>query len=360
VPWHRRHRDRHPHEAGRHGGPPWHHHGPPWRHDGRWKPWAVAHGVHRRLVRFVLLGAALGAIAGSVVQAQWVHGHAFGVCAGFSLLLFVWPLAWAATFTVVRPLRQLAKIGDQLRSGELAARDAVPDAPDEVGAVADAMKDLGDRVARQLADQRALLAAVSHELRSPLGRARVLVAMAREGSAPDDWPDAIDAEIDGMDALVGDLLAASRIDFEAVSTRALPPSDVARRAVEAHGHDVTVDVSGDLPPVRADATLLVRALGIVLDNARRYGGVAARLSAHVDGDVVVFDVTDDGPGLPDVEAVFQPFWRGPGERAPGGVGLGLSLVRRIAEAHGGSAGAENLPSGGARVWLTIPRAISEA
>ena len=151
-------------------------------------------------------------------------------------------------------------------------------------------------------------------------------------------------------------MAAARIDFEAVSPRPLDPADVGRRALEAArlGADLLV-TDGAPSTVRADATLLVRALMLLLDNASRHGGRAVALRIGAEGGGVRFVVEDDGPGFADGDAqrAFAPFWRGAGARASG-VGLGLALVQQIAEAHGGRAEAGNRPEGGAWVALVVP------
>ncbi len=336
----------------------------PGGHHRRPRGWMLARGIHRTVVGFLVLAAGLGAAAGAAIHAGARGGGAGLVCLGLGVVGALWPLAWVATARVAWPLRQLAAAAGELHGGRLASREAIPKAaPGEVGEVADALRGMADRVARQLQDQRALLAAVSHELRSPLGRARVLVEMAREGSAPPDLHDALQAEIDAMDGLVGDLLAAARIDFEAVTPRPLDPADVARRALEIAGMPAdALVVAGDQGGVRADPTLLARALAGLLDNARRYGGADVRL--HVRGRLerVRFEVEDDGPGFApgDAERAFEPFWRGPtadGRPAPRGEGLGLALVRQIAQAHRGEAGAENRREGGARVWIELPREV---
>lgn len=335
-----------------------HRHGPKGR-----VGWMLAKGIHRTVVGFLLVATVLGGVGGAALHAAVQRGHvSFGLlCLGLAVLGGLWPLAWVATARIAWPLRALAAAAGELKGGRLASRDALPKARDEVGEVADALRGMADRVARQLRDQRALLAAVSHELRSPLGRARVLVEMSREGSAPPDLHDALQAEIDAMDGLVGDLLAAARIDFEAVSPVPLDPVDLARRALATAGLPDSALVADADGTVLADPTLLTRALAGLLDNARRYGGADVRL--HVRGRLarVRFEVEDDGPGFPDGdgERAFQPFWRGPaadGRPRPRGEGLGLALVRQIAEAHRGEAGAENRAEGGARVWVELPRA----
>lgn len=353
---------------------PWMRHrgtGPPRRsHGPRGRPpigWMLARGIHRTVLVFLFVAAIVGGAGGIALYAGLPAASTGWICAGLALIAAIWPLAWMATMRIAWPLRHLANVATQLRAGELASRERLPEGPGEVGEVAGALRGMADRVARQLHDQRALMAAVSHELRSPLGRARILVEMAREGSAPPSVYDELQGEIDAMDRLVGDLLAAARIDFEAVSLRVLDAGDVARRALDlAHLPPEAVVVDAEAPTVRADPTLLARALSGLLDNARRYGGQTVRLIVRRVDDRVRFEVEDDGPGFAegDTERAFEPFWRGPtgeGRTAPRGEGLGLALVRQIAEAHEGTAGAENRSEGsrrvrGARVWVELPAA----
>ena len=315
--------------------------------------WLLARGIHRTVLFFLLTATLLGGVGGVALHAGLPHASAGWICLGCSLLAAIWPLAWMATLRIAWPLRELAAIAHDLRGGKLSSRELLPEGPSEVGQVGDALRGISDRLARQLAHQRALMAAVSHELRSPLGRARVMIELAREGNTA--VYDELQREIDGMDHLVGDLLAAARIDFEAVSPRELEPRAVALQALQIAGLPAeTLVCEGELRMLRADPTLLARALAVLLDNARRYGGATVRLHLRPRLHRLRFVVEDDGPGFPegDPEQAFQPFWRG-NAVAPG-EGLGLALVRQIAEAHQGEAGAENRQEGGARVWMELP------
>jgi len=351
-------------------GPPRHgrsrrrhrHRGPPMAAVFR-KRWRVARGIHRRLLSILFVAVGMGGTAGWVLRS--ISGYSLLATLGVLglTLLLLWPLTAVATFRIVRPIRELARVAGALREGELSRREELPENPsdDEVGQVADALHDMAERVAGQLEDQRALMAAVSHELRSPLGRIRVLVELAREDLAPDDLHDALQAEIDGMDALVGDLLASSRIDFEAIHPLDQSVEALARRALELTAVSESVLELQTDREVRADPTLLARALRVMLDNAVRYGGRVATLRVRQHEGFIRFEVDDEGPGFREGEETqaFEPFWRRapqPGEPSPSGVGLGLALVKRIAEAHGGSAGAFNRPECGATVWIAMPAA----
>jgi signal transduction histidine kinase len=323
-------------------------------------------GLHHRIMGILLLTTALGVGGGFALRAAYdAHWHWTGIgCIALGLWFSLGPLGWIATMRIAKPVRELARVAGDLREGHLERRRDLG-GEGEVGEVADALRGMADRLVDQLRAQRALMAAVSHELRSPLGRVRILTELLREGTAPPGAYDDLQREVDGMDALVGDLLAGARIDFEAVAPRRLEVRDVALRALEVAGVPAdAVSFTGEPGQLVADATLLARALVGLLDNARRYGGKDVRLLVHDLGDRVQFTVEDDGPGFAPGDEVraFEPFWRGPstGGPAPKGEGLGLALVRQIAGAHRGTAGARNGDGGGARVWITMPRGSADA
>jgi signal transduction histidine kinase len=151
-----------------------------------------------------------------------------------------------------------------------------------------------------------------------------------------------------MDRLVGELLAGARLDFSAMSATRLDAAALAATALERAGLPADrLHVETDETHVEADATLLLRALGNLVDNAERHGAGLVRLAIR------------SRPGFPEGELprVFEPFQR---RRAGGGdgrsLGLGLSLVRRIAVAHRGEAHARNREPGGAVVGIELPRA----
>lgn len=283
------------------------------------------------------------------------RGWVFFVVLGVAALTF-----WGATGMVARrltrPLGELSRVANAIGGGDLGARvDVRKSRVGELQELADAVNDMADRLQRQMADQRELLAAVSHEIRSPLARLRVLAEMARDGGASAEVVAEVEREILEVDSLTGELLASSRLDFEALESRPLDAREVALRALERAG------LSSELLDVRvadvafsADPTLVARALANLLDNARKHGGGATRLVVERRGAALVFGVEDGGPGFSpeDLPRVFEKFVRG--ERSAGSsLGLGLSLVQRIAAAHGGSAFAENRPSGGGRVGFSV-------
>jgi len=272
-------------------------------------------------------------------------------------------MLWAASGRIarrlVRPLGELVRVTEEVGRGNLAARARLGrHHAGEMGLLADSINDMSERIEKQMGDQRELLAAVSHEVRTPLARLRVLLEIARDGEGSADVYDQLEREILEIDALVGELLASSRIDFAAMSWHDLDAEDVARRALERAGASLELlEVTGEDHAIQADATLLARALANLLDNADKHGGGVTRLRVDLQDDLVEFAVEDDGPGFSEGlgDRAFDPFERGGSDGGRSSLGLGLSLVRRIAEAHGGSAAADSGQGGGSRVYFQVKR-----
>ena len=226
-----------------------------------------------------------------------------------------------------------------------------------MAAVAASFNHAAARIETLVRSHQSLLANASHELRSPLARMKVAVAML-EDAAPaqrDLLKREIHANVAELDALVEEVLLASRLD----ALRDLEHRDtvdlLGLAAEEAARVDATLD--GAPLAVTGDERLLRRALRNLLENAKRYGGDDVSVSTQHAGNEALVRVCDRGPGVPAAlrERIFEPFYRLPGHaEKSGGVGLGLSLVKQIAERHGGSVRCEAREGGGSCFVFNLP------
>jgi len=236
---------------------------------------------------------------------------------------------------------------------------------DEVAAVAASFNAAAARIEALVRAHQSLLANASHELRSPLARMKMAVSMIED--APPAQRERLKREIDTnvaeLDALVEEVLLASRLDALENLEQREPVDVLGLAAEEAARVDATLEASQDAAAlnVTGDERLLRRALRNLLENAKRYGGDDVSVNARRTGGRVELLVCDRGPGVPASlrERIFEPFYRLPGhaERA-GGVGLGLSLVKQIAERHGGSVRCEPRDGGGSCFVLAIAQSWS--
>lgn len=281
---------------------------------------------------------------------------------GLLVLLAMLFLAVAAgAFPVVRSLtkrlERLKQGVEAFGAGALNRRVAIQ-GNDEVAAVAASFNRAAARIETLVQSNQSLLANASHELRSPLARLKMAVTML------EDMPAAgraglhaeINANIAELDALVEEVLLSSRLEAGAAMELDDPVDLLGLAAEEASR--VGAEVEGSGAAVRGSERLLRRALRNLLENARRYGGGEIEISvAALPQGGAECQVRDRGAGVPpdQRERIFEPFYRlaGHAERE-GGVGLGLALVRQIAQRHGGSVHCEAREGGGTCFVLRVP------
>ncbi len=288
-------------------------------------------------------------------------------------LLFVaiagaaWPVARALT----RRLNTLKAGVEKFGAGALSHRVEIS-GKDEVAAVASSFNQAAQRIETLVHSHQRLLANASHELRSPLARLKMALSLLEgsEGNQRERLRQEIRTNMDELDALVEEVLLASRLDAQATSV-SLEMIDLLGLAAEETAR-VNAHVQGSAVTVQGEERLLRRALRNLLENAVRYGQPEAStdpgpldisVELHQIADVVELRVCDRGRGvpLPHRERIFEPFFRLPGhaEKA-GGVGLGLSLVKQIAERHGGHVRCEARVGGGSCFVLALPLKAAHA
>lgn len=274
-----------------------------------------------------------------------------------------------ATYPIVRRLtRRLEALQhgvEQWGDGNLSARVPVA-GDDEVGFLASRFNHAAEQVqglvaARDalLASQKSLLANASHELRSPLTRIRMGLELM--GSGPQTMAkDEISRNIHELDQLIDEILLASRLDAKEADLGTVESVDLIGLAAEecSRGNaTLAVESEGSGLVVPGVTKLIRRSVRNLLENAHRYADGEVSLTLAQEGQQAVITVCDHGPGVPEdqQQRIFEPFYRLPGaSERDGGVGLGLALVKSIAQRHGGSVSCRNREGGGACFEIRLP------
>jgi signal transduction histidine kinase len=264
--------------------------------------------------------------------------------------------AYPVVRSLTRRLESLQRGVERFGAGSLGQR-VDESGRDEVAKVARSFNQAAERIETLVRSHQSLLANASHELRSPLARLKMALAMLpqAEGAQRDTLRREAESNIAELDALVEEVLLASRLDADAWTLKREPVELLGLAAEEAARVDA--QASGEPLSVPGDERLLRRALRNLLENAHRYGAGAIDAIVERDGASVKLRVCDRGPGVPEAfrERIFEAFFRLPGHaEREGGVGLGLSLVRQIAQRHGGDVRCEPREGGGSCFVLELP------
>jgi signal transduction histidine kinase len=314
---------------------------------------------------------------GYVVVTPEPHGRSLARMAAFlAAVLAVLAIgSYPTARSIASPLERLTAVANRIGEGDLSARTGLR-ARGEVGQLARAVDEMAERLQRLVRAERELLANVSHELRTPLSRIRVALELAEEGDheKAQRYLSEIGADLAEIDGLVEEILTAARLEGAGPNGLPIHPArvelgplieDVAARFRAADPErPLALEVGSPLPAIDADAPLLRRLVENLLDNARKYSepGAAVTLAARAEPGAVILEVRDRGIGIDaaDLPRLFTPFFRTDRSRArgTGGVGLGLNLARRIAEAHGGTIAAESLPGQGTTIRVVLPEAAA--
>lgn len=255
----------------------------------------------------------------------------------------------------IRPIRRLAIAAERIGKGRDLPPSFKPGGAREVRQASKAFIDMHDRIKRQIAQRTAMLAGVSHDLRTPLTRLKLQVAML--GHTPDT--EAMKQDIGDMERMLNAYLdfvrgeggeASIHVDLKEMLTRVV-------QATRRTGCVIELEVEGDLA-ISLRAMAFERCLNNIIGNARKFAPSIWVRAERRSLDLIVVTIDDNGPGIPEEQLgeVFKPFVRLEKSRnaSTGGVGLGLSIAQDIVHSHGGEITLSKSPHGGLRVTLAMP------
>ncbi|MGX4641764.1 ATP-binding protein [Massilia sp. SYSU DXS3249] len=289
------------------------------------------------------------------------------VIVALALLLPI--LLWSRTHW--QGLQSLSRVADEFGAGKLSARarmqpsSSIYPLAERIDHMADRIEELLVSQKNLLHSQKTLLHSVSHELRTPIARlefALELLDAKANDPALHKRIAAMEGDLSELNTLVNELLGMARLDSgqalqrEPVELAGLLESVAA--SLPPGSALLAIDCAPDVGSIEADPRLLGRALSNLLRNAQKYAAGAIEMTARREGNRVTIAVEDDGPGIPEDERerIFEPFYRldRSRDRATGGFGLGLSIVRKAVLLHGGSVQVERSGLAGARFVVGLP------
>ena len=267
-------------------------------------------------------------------------------------------VAAAAARMLTRPLERLSANASALLAGA-PMRDTLEGSPLEVRRLADAIGAAGERQHQVARERELMLAGISHDLRTPLARLRLALEL---GDASDPQRrEAMVADLEQLDGALEQCLSFVR-DGSDEPLRDIDVATLAGQLLAVHARPDDWQLDGPAPlHATVRPTLLRRAIGNLMDNAERHGAPPFRLALAADDQTLVVRVADHGPGADPalLERLGQPFLRGDQARTSAGSGLGLSIVKRAAELHGGTLQLESRRAngGGLVATIRIPNAL---
>lgn len=320
---------------------------------GRPRHWRPTDGPRLALLLSVELadGRWLNAATAFPVPPSWALPSLASL--GLSALLIA-VVVIVAVRRITRPMARLAEAADALGRGEL--RPPLPEeGPLDLRRTTRAFNRMQERLKRYVDDRTRMLAAISHDLRTPITSLRLRAELVEE----DETRERMLATLDEMQRTVEATLLFAREEATSEPTRVVDLAALVESVVED-----LADLGGEVAfegntriPYRCRPASLRRAVRNLVENALAYGRRAKVRLESAAGELRVV-VEDEGPGIPeaDLERVFEPFVRleGSRSRATGGVGLGLAIARTIARGHGGDVRLRNRPEGGLAATLVLP------
>ncbi len=331
-------------------------------------------------------GPGVGEVAAAAVPFSSVDGTMHRLllvelAVSLAVLLALAGLGYAVVRVGLRPLEDIEETAGKIAAGDLSRRVQRDESETEIGRLGASLNAMLAQIEHAFGEQQAserrmrqFVADAAHELRTPLTSIRGYAELFRRGAAarPEDLARSmrrIENEGARMGVLVDDLLLLARLDQGRPIERARVDLGAlaADAAADAQAVEPDRDISFEAPGglvVDGDETRLRQVIGNLVQNALVHtpAGTPVSISVHAEGDLVVLDVTDSGPGIAPEHAarIFERFYRADSSRArnSGGSGLGLAIVASLAAAHGGRASVQTAPGAGARFRVELPRAAA--
>ena len=282
----------------------------------------------------------------------------------FITMLVSMPLCASLAWHISKPLQNLKKTASDITDGNLDAVVPATQRQDEIGELARSLRTMMFSIREHISLQHRLLSDISHELRSPLTRLKMSVALSKRRYGETKEILRIDNESERLEEMIAALLNLSKMQLNATTKESFnldsllqPICDDAIFEAEQLGKIFTHQVIPDAD-IKGFPALLGSAVENVIRNALRYASNQVNLAIISDADKITFVITDDGPGVPDdeVEQIFKPFYRvsQARDRESGGAGLGLAITENAIRQHHGEIVASNRETHGLQVSITIP------
>lgn len=339
-------------------------------HLRRWLPRRIEPGIESMGRGHLLLAAELPGVSPrrfllTEIEPGRLHLIPLWVRGVMAILIFAL-VSWLLARMLTRQIRPLRAAAQRMADGDLSGRVKTK-GRDEISALGADFNLMAERLNDLLQSQRQLVRDISHELRSPLARLRVALALAERAEDRSKALSRIEQEADELERLIAELLSLARLESGQAGLERQPlqldelvAGVVKDAAFEAQAEDKSVGFSPQAFELVGDPVLLRSAVENVVRNAVRHSPAGSGVSVSLlrESDNCVVRVRDAGPGVSEsqLETIFDPFARveEARERGSGGFGLGLAIARRAMQAHRGGAYARNHPDGGLEVSLWLP------
>lgn len=286
------------------------------------------------------------------------------------LLILVSALAsFILALTITKPLRLLQQKNLDFAAGDLKARAEAPaKRNDEIGELSRGFNLMATKIGDLLQNQQRLLRDVSHELRSPLTRAQLAIALEQRQGGGAQLP-RLQQELERVDQLLGELLTFSRLDAGQVELQRLEvdlfeliEEIIAVNQLEADQKQLQISLTGSNPCLlQLEPKLLARAIENILRNAIKYSPTAGQIQFELSqsNTATQVSISDQGPGIPaeSLQQIFEPFYRVSDSRnsQTGGTGLGLAIAAQVVRQHGGRISASLPATGGLCIQMSLPQ-----